>query len=346
MPSMNVLTTIYVTGYALVQDALTVRETPGSTLVERSPYSPPVRYLAEEKPPENSYDDVTVSLVRARIHSGNLVTLTFKASREVQINPSQNIVLDLTSFLRGHSHTLVDWTEDESTVNDDCVRTWTVSIPPTAASPCLFSITMRTITGGLITPILYKIASRYAQDGESADLASLKVTAPLRGIGGTLPVPEPIAACDGGRSLLWIAGGIGLTPFLSLTRHVARHVSRTFGVWDIALVLSTREPDVMLRLIADALNALPATTAPPDLSYVLHIFSPVSPKSVDALPAFVTVHQHLGRIGDDGEVFTGVGAKDREVQICGPLPFVQNAMKALECAGVDPEQVKRERFTY
>lgn len=343
---MNVLTTIYVTGYALVQDALSIREAPRASQVERSPYSPPVRYLAEEKPPEATYGDVTVSLVHSRIHSDTLVTLTFEASREVEINPSQNIVLDLSGFLRGHSHKLVDWTEDESTVNDDCVRTWTVSIPPTASSPRLFSITMRTIKGGLITPILYQIASRYARESDSADLAALGITAPLRGIGGTLPVPDPIAACDGGRSLLWIAGGIGLTPFLSLTRHVARHVIRTFGVWDIALVLSTREPDVMLRLISDALDALQAMAAPPDLSYAVHIFSPVPPKCTDALPAFVNVHHHRGRVREDGGFFAELDAKNRETHICGPLPFVQTSMKALESAGVDPEQVKRERFTY
>jgi hypothetical protein len=343
---MNILTTIYVTGYVLIEDALTVRISPLAPEAERSPYSPPVSYLAEEKPPESRYGDVSVSLVRARIHSDDLVTLTFETSRMVEIAPSQNVVLALSDFLRKRSHTLVDWTENESTTNDDCVRTWTVSIPPTDTSPCLFSITMRVIKGGLITPILYRIVSQYAQANNDVDLAHLGITAPLRGVGGTLPVPIPIAACDGGRRLLWIAGGIGLTPFLSLTRHVAKHVSRTFGAWDIALVISTREPEVMLHLVSDALEVLWETATPSDLSYILHLYSLVPPKAVDTLPSFVTVHQHTGRVGKDGDFFAGLGAKDRETHICGPLPFVQTAMKALESAGVDPESVKRERFTY
>lgn len=349
MPNMNIISTIYVTGFSLVENAIPLRETGPA---ERSPYSPPVCYLAEEKPPATSYADITLSLIKTRVLDDTLITLTFESSRPVDIHPSQNCVLELTEFLRKRSHALLDWEEDESTVNDDCVRTWTISTLPTPDAPCILSITMRAIKGGLITPILYRLARSVDPQltGEHIDVADLKVGARLRGVGGELPVPEPLAACDGGRRLLWIAGGIGITPFLSLTRHVANLAARGFGVWDVTLVLSTREPEVMLGLIQEAFatmssGKLDGRQSPPDFTFSIHVYSQRF-KLPESFPPFVSLIPHEGRLDDNGALFGSVGAKSREPHICGPLPFVLNAMKSLQAAGVNPEHVKRERFTY
>ncbi|EGN97110.1 hypothetical protein SERLA73DRAFT_57616 [Serpula lacrymans var. lacrymans S7.3] len=349
MPAANVITTIRVTGFAYVENALPMREAVEPT---RSPYSPPVRYLAEEKPPAASYEDVILSLLRVNIHNDTLATFTFNTSRPIEVKPSQNAVLELSELLRVRSHEFLEWEEGPSTENDDCVRTWTVSTNPTPISPCTMSLTIRTISGGLITPILYKIVDDHAAKGARGvdiDVTPLNITARLRGIGGDLPVPEPIAACDGGRRLLWIAGGIGLTPFLSLARYVAGLVKQTFGVWDIVLVLSTREPDVMLGLISDSLEELGSTDelpTPLDLSFVIHMFAPGSLEKPSTLPPFVSLITHKGRLDDKGELFSRLDAKHREPHICGPLPFVTSAMKSLNIAGVDSEHVRRERFTY
>ncbi|ETW79353.1 hypothetical protein HETIRDRAFT_156155 [Heterobasidion irregulare TC 32-1] len=313
MPGSNVVTTIYATGFVFVEDALPLRQNDNS--IEPSPYCPPVLYLAEETPPTVSYGDITLSLIQAQIHDATLVTYTLKSNRAVDIKPSQYVVLDLSHFLRIRSHELVEWDESERTENDDCVRTWTVSHNPTPQTPHTFSITVRTISGGLITPILYAITSRAAerhQAGDVVDMMEQSICFNLRGVGGEFTAPEPVAACDGGRRLLWVAGGIGLTPFLSLTRHVALLANRGYGVWDVALVISTREPEVMLHLLSEALH----------------------------------VSKGASRLDEDGKLFSQLEAKDREVQICGPLPFVQSAMKSLERAGVRSDSVKRERFTY
>ncbi|KIK39445.1 hypothetical protein CY34DRAFT_89195 [Suillus luteus UH-Slu-Lm8-n1] len=349
MPNMNIISTIYVTGFSFVENAIPLRETGRA---ERSPYSPPVCYLAEEKPPSTSYADITLNLIKARVLDDTLITLTFESSRPVDIHPSQNCVLELTEFLRKRSHALLDWEEDESTVNDDCVRTWTISTLPTPDAPCILSITMRAIKGGLITPILYRVARSVDPQltGEHIDVADLKVCARLRGVGGNLPVPEPLAACDGGRRLLWIAGGIGITPFLSLTRHVANLAARGFGIWDVTLVISTREPEVMLGLIQEAFatmssGKLDGRQSPPDLKFTIHVYSQRF-KLPESFPPFVSLIPHEGRLDDSGVLFGSVDAKSRESHICGPLPFVLNAMKSLQAAGVNPEHVKRERFTY
>ncbi|KAH7908707.1 hypothetical protein BJ138DRAFT_1115608 [Hygrophoropsis aurantiaca] len=354
MPHANIITTIRITGFTFVENALPLREDPGVT--ERSPYSPPVRYLANEQPPTVSLGDVILTLMYTRLHSSNLATLTFRSSRTIDVRPTQNCVLDLSDFLRVRSHELIEWEEDESTENDDCIRTWTISELPTKESPHIFSLTMRAINGGLITPILYQIAKNADpnQSGTTVDVSGLNIMARLRGIGGDLPVPEPISACDGGRRLLWIAGGIGLTPFLSLTRHVSGLAKRSYGVWDIVLVLSTREAEIMIQLILEALepeysnskNTRDACFAHTDLTFSIHIFSPSLVNDLPPLPPFVTLITHVGRLDDSGKLFGSVDAKFRECQICGPLPFVQTAMHGLEVAGVDPERVKRERFTY
>jgi hypothetical protein len=137
-----------------------------------------------------------------------------------------------------------------------------------------------------------------------------------------------------------------------LTRHVANLAARGFGVWDVTLVLSTREPDVMLSLIQEAFANMSSgkidggqSSPPPDLTFSIHVYAPRF-QLPESFPPFVSLIPHEGRLDDNGALFGSVDAKFREPHICGPLPFVLNAMKSLQAAGVNPERVKRERFTY
>jgi hypothetical protein len=349
MPESNVITTIKTTGFVFVQNALPLRE--ASQDVNHSPYCPPIRYLAEETLPENRYDDVTLALLSAVVHNDTLATFTFKSSRPIEIGPSQNVVLELKELLRVHSHKYIEWVEGKNTENDDCVRTWTVSVLPTPQEPRDFSITVRQIHGGLITPIMYQIVNKVSEDrgyNQVIPMAPLDITARLRGIGGDLPVPNPVPMCDGGRKLLWVAGGIGITPFLSLTQYASDLASKEVGLWDIVVVLSTREPDAILLLLNQAFGSLKGKTQIKDFSYMLHLFTTSPEDAVLPLgwPTVAKVHAQEGRLETDGAFFSSIGAKNREPHICGPLPFIKTAMKAMENAGVDPERVKRERFTY
>ena len=299
-----------------------------------------------------------MSLVKTRVHNDTLATFTFKASRPVEIRAGHNAVLDLSHFVRRRARELVDWTPGTLAESDDCVRTWT--IPPTPASPTTFSLTIRLIECGLITPLLHQLTHKLDPNRErnTIDTSSLGIVAQLRGVGGTLPVPQPLAACDGGRRLLWIAGGIGLTPFLPLTRHVVHLARGTYDVWDIALVISSREPEVMLSLVHEAYMSREDVSdlgvadhdgndrPPVNLTFAIHLFTDRAPTSLPRLPDSVSVTLHEGRIDDKGTFFESVRAREREQHICGPLPFVHNAMKSLAAAGVDPEKVLRERFTY
>lgn len=125
MPRTNLLTLVSVTGYSFVRDALPVRQVPGSSVIP-SPYSPPVRYLAEEKPTTSSAGDTSLTLARIQLHSTDLATFHFTPSVPVSVRPGQAAIIDMSSFVgaRGYQHMVAG---DESSLNDDGVRTWTVS---------------------------------------------------------------------------------------------------------------------------------------------------------------------------------------------------------------------------
>ena len=75
------------------------------------------------------------------------------------------------------------------------------------------------------------------------------------------------------------AGGIGITPFLSMLRALV--VRGANAKTDVVLALSTREPVIMLRLLRSALGDTP----PPGVRVRIEIFTNVE---VSALENIVT----------------------------------------------------------
>lgn len=94
MPRQNVITALHVTGFAFVRDALTVRQRPGSE-VGRSPYSPPIKLLADELEGTSSAffeSEISVTLAKVEIHSQDLATFTWNSSEPLLIQPGQTAV--------------------------------------------------------------------------------------------------------------------------------------------------------------------------------------------------------------------------------------------------------------
>ena len=386
MPRIDALTTIHVTGCIFVEDALPVRQKPG-TQVQRSPYSPPVRLLAEEITSTYFVDDLrdapTVTLTRVEVHSQDVATFTFESLTHVDVVPGQAAILDLKSFVGALPYRHMA-PEDPTSVNDDRIRTWTVSGSSRWAGlfsertdagprpgPVSLTLTIRHKPGGAVTSALFEIAHQMSKFRPELleDARPLQLSVPLVGIAGefTLPMEGEVCASGHGegpsagagtRKWLWVAGGIGVTPFLAMLAGLREKKTRGGGgdADDITLVLSTREPDVLLPLVMRALERTgdhPEEFEGHQGTLSIHVFSRSFTSSSSTLPRVgrtalaVEVAQHAGRLSKDTlRALNLEDVQERQAYVCGPEGFEQVILDALTEMGVDSRKVRREGFAY
>ena len=355
MPRQNVLSTLFVTGYILVRDALPVRQRTGST-VERSPYSPPIKLLAEEIR-ENSgglkdVDGTTATVSQMELLSTTLARFTFTTSNPIQIQPGQAAVLDFTDLLGAQEYSHMASAGAEARLNDDRIRTWTISSAHIdtnnnairAVPTTTFQLTMRLKEGGLVTGALFSIANqaRSKKPDLLEDSTRLGITARLVGISGSFNLPTPIS---GGvfqyPKMLWIAGGIGLTPFLSMLAAITS-ASALSSPADIVMLLATREPDILLALVAQVSGKAPRSD---HFKLVLHLFSSQS-ISTKEIGENITVVRHTHRFGDlSFDTLSIEDLRGRKPYLCGPPTFESSALRLLEGQGI-AGNVVREGFEY
>lgn len=119
---------------------------------------------------------------------------------------------------------------------------------------------------------------------------------------------------------LLLAGGSGITPVLSILRSVLAR-----GAGRIRLVYANRDQDAVI--FRDELKAL--ASAHPARLQVIHWLD-----VVQGIPS----SEQLGALAQG---WTGPGA---EAFICGPGPFMDAAVAALEGAGMAAQQIHVERF--
>lgn len=360
MPRQNVLTTVYVTGFVFIKDALTLRQRPG-TEVGRSPYSPPVKFLAEElkgTPSALFNAEVTASLASVEIHSPDLATFTWNASKPLLIQPGQTAVLDFKELLGSaqYSH-MAPW--NPASINDDRVRTWTVSradAPPPGKSS-RFALTMREKKGGTVTGALFAIARKLAAQRPDLleDSTPLGLKVGLVGVVGEFTLDEPPLEekmeADPPKPLLWIAGGIGVTPFLAMLTALttpppspSQAPPANSSTRDINLVVSTREPEILSSLIVGSIHS----GSPALIRLTLDIFTNVAFElpSVPSIPLVdVMFRVHVGRV-DEVFVKSILELARRAVYLCGPPAFERSVMDALSAHGVDKSAIRREGFEY
>ncbi|KAF8143089.1 hypothetical protein K438DRAFT_1945991 [Mycena galopus ATCC 62051] len=317
MPFQKALTTVYVTGYTLVRDALpfvSATERP-----ERSPYSPPIRLLAEETPTIallSQSEKATALLSRIDLHNRSIATFTWDASVDLDIKPGQAIIMDMSPLVGVPAYRHMAPGQPTS-VNDDSIRTWTVSSSQ-SSNPHSFAVTMREKPGGAVTSPLFTIARKLGDLRPEAlmDSRPLQLRVGIVGVTGDFVLPSEssfsVSDADLGlmapmtapaaNKMLWVAGGIGLTPFLSMLKALSHSNNAT--QWDIRFVLATREPEVLVPLVVDALGS---TT--PRVKLTLELAG-------------------------------------REVYLCGSPDFEKAALAALAKGGVPETAVKREGFEY
>lgn len=144
MPLQDTLTEIFITGYTLVENALPVRQKHSD--IQPSPYSPPVKRLAEEVTQAHMFlaeEQPTALLTRVTIHSPSIATFEWESSNPLRVDPGQAAIMDFRPLLGSRQYQHMS-ARNPSLVNDDFIRTWTISSasPPDAESNT-FSLTIR-----------------------------------------------------------------------------------------------------------------------------------------------------------------------------------------------------------
>ncbi len=226
LPRSNLVVKLHVCAARFVKNSLSFR---GENL-ERSPYNPPVRYLPDERAlpdaqTNNSKVVYAKLLARDRL-APTIARFRFSISdpeASGRWTPGQYVALAFEDELSGgYSHMRDD---DPKSLNDDYVRTFTVSSSPGQLPEDEFEITIRNV--GTVTNFLFRQNIR----------AELEI--PLKGFGGSFTIqqgPEDI--------IPFVAGGIGITPLLAQIHDldVARiQLFWTVSIHDVGLIIDTIE---------------------------------------------------------------------------------------------------------
>lgn len=226
LPRSNLVVKLHVIAARFVKNSLSFR---GDNL-ERSPYNPPVRYLPAEKPLPDAQTSNS-KMVYATLLARDRLTPTIARFRfgisdpeaSGRWTPGQYVALAFEDELSmGYSHMRDD---DPQSLNDDYVRTFTVSSSPGKLPEGEFEITIRSV--GIVTNFLFRQNVR----------AGLEF--PLKGFGGSFTIQQ------GPTDIVpFVAGGIGITPLLAQLHDLdlARmQLFWTVTVHDIGLVIDTVE---------------------------------------------------------------------------------------------------------
>ncbi|KAI9845081.1 MAG: hypothetical protein M1837_005085 [Sclerophora amabilis] len=260
LPRSNIAVKMAVTGVRFVEDGLSFR----GELGERSPYNPPVRYLRNEKDSADGFNAgdecLKAKLVKRESITPSISRFRFSLSDSkkdlTRWKAGQYVALSFEHELNmGYSHMRDD---DPKSLNDDYIRTFTVSSCPAPQPPspplrgdkidkCLqlkpkeFEITIRRV--GAATNLLFRWRPQ------------IELKLPLRGFGGEFFIGQPhphgqdVGHEDESATLIpVIAGGIGITPLLAQLP--------SLNVGQLRLFWTVRAEDI--NLVIDVLERHPA----------------------------------------------------------------------------------------
>lgn len=256
LPRSNLAVKITVTSSRFVKSSLPFRGAPQ----EYSPYNPPVRHLLSERDPHIAGDgvgvgaapEVTATLVRRDAITPTINVFTFKleAGRGGEVPrwlAGQHVTLNFELELStGYSHMRDD---DPQSLNDDFVRTFTVSsLPPVeddgnGSNSRELQITAR--LHGPATGLLWKHNLRVPLElGVMGFGGQSSFHLPTTTTGSSLP-PKPV----------FIAGGVGITPILAQAQGVLD------GGVPLQLLWTLRSEDLALAIhVFDKVPKLAAVT--------------------------------------------------------------------------------------
>ncbi|SPO21165.1 uncharacterized protein UTRI_00642 [Ustilago trichophora] len=360
-PGVHTCVRIEITGFMHVKDAVPLMpadydpadgvedfDGKGQDGIGWSPYNPPVQRLFSELsstqsgPAEaGSAPANEASIVAFEEHTPELATFTFRLSHPVKYIAGQHIILDCSTLLsdqvKEYKH-MSDKRGGEKELNDSGVRTWTISSAPRDDREGEVKVTMRRVDKGLITPTLFDVAKEASSEKPGAIL-------PVLGIGGDFTLPHDPSTS---KQMLWIASGVGITPFLSFLRSLA-NTSKATQV-NVTLIVAVRrtEAATLLDLIHNSITA-----SAPVGKLNLHIFSAGLQDSEASTPpqpessAFeVQITRHSTRLTPDLLLSLTYGKEKAEAWVCGPPALEAAVLETLEKAGWEAGMVRRESFSF
>lgn len=214
--------------FITVRDCVLVRHSMNLELIGKedfSPYNPKLRLLAVEKNDVAQTVELTAVLTEVLRDSQNISTFVFELPNAVEIIPGGHAIFDFSNYAPKNYQHMNDM--NPRSLNDDYVRTWTVS----RVSEDFKRISVTVKKAGVVSSLLHSI--------DMTTDKPLEVT--LKGFGGNF-------SCFQGNELrspkmVWIAGGVGITPFLAMYRSLIKRGEQNF---DIELLYSCRGDEVAL----------------------------------------------------------------------------------------------------
>ncbi|KAI4940286.1 hypothetical protein J4E86_011091 [Alternaria arbusti] len=234
LPGSNLAVTITISECRYVKTGLPFRGTKKTP----SPYNPLVRTLATEGNVRAALSSTSSSssrstrqtalLTKKEILTPTIARFTFSVNGGLTYRAGQWIALDFSQELDvGYEH-MRD--EDPASLNDDFVRTFTISSTPTAGDAGKekeFEITIRKV--GAVTKFLFQQNER----------AGLEVG--VLGVGGEFKV---VSARAGEGRNVFVAGGVGVTPLFGQIGGLDLQNGGFMLLWavrgeDVGLVLDT-----------------------------------------------------------------------------------------------------------
>ncbi|KAI8612325.1 hypothetical protein BC830DRAFT_1244906 [Chytriomyces sp. MP71] len=322
MPRVSLVTKLSITGRVFIKDSLKLGLRGPEQL---SPYNPPLRLLRQEmEATGKSIVDMDgtnmATLVAVEKLSDRISTFTFSLDKPVNFLPGSYAVFDFSSvFEKQYQHMNQ---ANPKLVNDDLVRTWTISSSPQTADKKFLpttriTCTIKRVDGGLMSSFLHSV------DIKRADL---KVR--LAGIGGgfTCFSKDPVVTVP--QKLLFIAAGVGVTPFMAMMDGL-----RTTGLFsgtNVHVLFSARgnESQIAVSQFKGAGKVDVFDSSAREDSHLSSIMAlhcrRISRKDIEAVDDLL----------------------DRDIFLCGTMEFMNMIQAWLKEGGVDMDRVHRDSFDF
>ncbi len=356
MPRVSLLTRIKVTGAVFVRGGLNLKQASKEQL---SPYNPPVKYLRAELEKmghaikaHDAAIPLTAKLIATKPLSSTISTFEFELSEAINAPlPGGFGVFDFSDLVdAGYSH--VNETNPQL-VNEDYVRTWTLSGAPkfdeennAFRTTNRISVTVKRKPGGLMSNLLHNNAEK---------LITYNLPVKFKGTGAGFSCFSEVAEGSPPKfpaKMLWIAGGVGITPFMVMwdgLKQVVEAYPQDQSI-DIVFLFSGRDDDiavlqhfakknscvsdqVTLRIVAfqsAGENALAAKSARDDLNAAF-TDQPLQLQERRMHSKDIQSVAHLGM---------------RDVYMCGPETLMTSSEAALNDLGLEEARLHRETFVF